>query len=136
MMLIVTPTILYFPMNFLAAAFYSKWKFHHCIMLGAFLQLVGGWVRVAGFFGSEMFSPLLLGTFIFFSANPMILNGISVVANMWFAEDERASATALAGLMAPLGSLFGLGLAGGVAAGMDTEDPVQCMDRLKKIVYI
>ena len=65
---------------------------------------------------------MLVGTFIYFTASPLILNALSVISNLWFADDERAQATAIAGLMAPLGSLFGLGLTGFIAAGMDTED--------------
>lgn len=50
------------------------------------------------------------------------MNAMSVVANMWFADNERAKATAISGLMGPLGALLGLGLAGAVAAGMDVKD--------------
>lgn len=67
--------------------------------------------------------------------NPFILNSISVVSNMWFAENELARSTAISGLMAPLGSLLGLAVAGVFSSGVDTEDPVDCYNRLKNIVY-
>jgi hypothetical protein len=43
---------------------------------------------------------------------------------------------AIAGLMAPLGSLIGLGLTGYIIIGINVNDPVECMSRLQKIVYI
>ena len=54
---------------------------------------------------------------------------------MWFAEDELARSTAISGLMAPLGSLLGLAVAGVFSSGVDKDDPVDCFNRLKNIVY-
>ena len=62
---------------------------------------------------------LEVGTAIFFLSNPIVLNSISLVSNMWFGEQERARATAIAGLMAPVGSLMGLSLSGALTAGVD-----------------
>jgi len=38
--------------------------------------------------------------------------------------------------MAPLGALLGLAMTGVFAAGVDVDDPVDCMNRLKKIIWI
>ena len=38
--------------------------------------------------------------------------------------------------MAPLGALLGLALTGVLAAGVDVDDPVDCMNRLKTIIWI
>jgi len=73
---------------------------------------------------------------LFALTNPFVLSVISLIANLWFGEHERAKATAIIGLMAPVGSLLGLTLAGVLAAGVDTADPVDCMDRLELIVYV
>jgi len=78
---------------------------------------------------------MIVGTFIFYLANPLILNSISMVSNTWFAEDELARATAISGIMAPLGALTGLALAGVIAAGVDVDDPVDCMERLEKMIW-
>ena len=40
---------------------------------------------------------------------------------MWFSDEERGRATAIAGLMAPLGALLGLAMTGAIAAGVDLE---------------
>ena len=105
--------------------------------LAAALQLLGTWIRALSFIGEPegKFWILALGTFIFFLANPFILNSISIISNLWFGADELARSTAISGLMAPLGALLGLGVAGIFSAGVQIDDPVDCMQRLKKIVY-
>ena len=125
-------------MNFVAAWFFAHWKIHHVLFLAAIAQIIGTWVRCLSFIGDEpegKFWILALGTFIFYLVNPFILNSISIVSNMWFAENELARSTAISGLMAPFGSLLGLAVAGVFSSGVDTEDPVDCFNRLKKIVY-
>ena len=79
---------------------------------------------------------LFVGTFIFFIANPLILNSISVIANLWFADDERARCTAICGLMAPLGSLLGLAMTGVIAAGVNSDSQSDCLSRFEEIIYI
>ena len=135
--LIVLPGLIFAPVNFAAAWFFANWKINKILICAALLQLVGGWFRALSFIREPQrgsFSIIILGTFIFFLASPFILNSISIIANMWFAEKERARAMAIAGLMAPLGSLLGLGLTGYIIIGIN-DDPVECMNRLKKIVY-
>ena len=38
--------------------------------------------------------------------------------------------------MAPLGALIGLAVTGVLAAGIDVDDPVDCMERLESISWI
>ena len=124
-------------MNFFANWFFTNWKLNYVLYLAAFLQLAGGWIRTISFFGDPgNFWLLFLGTFVFFVANPFILNSISVIANTWFADNERARATAIAALMTPVGCLCGLGMTGVIARGMDKDSPIVCMERLQSMVYI
>jgi MFS family permease len=134
-LLIVLPTILYPFCNFAASWFFAHWRFHKVLYLASTIMLTGSWVRALSFVGDQFFWPMFLGTFIFFTAVPFILNSMSIVSNMWFPDNERARATAISGLMAPLGSLVGLGMTGAIAAGMDVDDKEQCMNRLQQIVY-
>ena len=89
-----------------------------------------------GQYGTILGGCLSFCTTIFFTANPLILNSIAVIANVWFADDERAQAMAIASLMAPLGSLLGLTISGVIAAGVDETDPVDCYNRFTSMVYI
>jgi len=136
-LLMCMPNLLFAPMNFFSAWFFANFKVHHVLRVAACLQLIGGWVRALSFIGdpNTSFWLLLLGQFLFVVTNPFVLGVISLIANLWFGDHERAKATAISGLMVPVGSLIGLGLAGYLAAGVDSEDPVDCMDRLKLIVY-
>lgn len=131
--LVVLPTILFTPCNFGAAWFFNNWKFSSVLRFGALIQFIGCWLRTLSFIG-DTFWLLVMGQFIFFLANPFVLNSITLIANLWFSDKERAQATAISGLMAPLGSLLGFILAGVFAAGVDSTDPVDCMNRLEGIV--
>jgi hypothetical protein len=134
--LIVMPGLLYTPSNFAAAWFFAHWKIHHVLICAAVLQVVGGWIRALSLIGDEgTYWVLFLGTFIFFVANPFIVNSISIIANMWFADDERARCIAISGLCSPFGSLLGLGLTGVIAVGIDIDDIPMCRSRLKEIIY-
>lgn len=136
---VVLPGLVYAPTNLPAFWFFARYKVHQLLICAALMQVLGGWIRTLSFVDEENYSGtywmLVFGQFIFFVANPFILNSISIIANMWFAEEERARAMAIAGLMAPLGSLLGLGLAGIIIIGLDVDDPIECMNHLKKIVY-
>ena len=69
---------------------------------------------------------LLAGTIIFILSSPIVLNSISLVQNVWFGDEERAKATAIAGLTSPLGSLTGLVLSGALSAGAEVTDQSDC----------
>ena len=97
---------------------------------------MGGWLRALSFLGDQgTYWVLVLGTFVFFVANPFILNSISIIANMWFADNERARCIAISGLTGPFGSLLGLALTGVISIGIDIDDVAMCTSRLKQIIY-
>ena len=137
LLLIVTPTILYAPMNFASASCFAHMKIDYVLKMAAVFQLVGCWIRPLSFLGPDYFWLLTTGTFVFFISNPLVLNAITTIANLWFSDDDRAKATAIAGLMAPLGSLLGLGLTGAISTGLE-EHPDQdvCMEKFEIILWI
>jgi len=49
---------------------------------------------------------IIFGQLIVAAAAPVFLNGISLIANSWFPDNERATATALMTLASPLGSMI------------------------------
>lgn len=75
---------------------------------GSVLILVGNWIRYAGtradngIFGVVMFGQLLLGL-----AQPFALAAPTRYSDLWFSENGRTSATALATLANPLGAAIG-----------------------------
>lgn len=129
---ITLPTLLYAPTNFIAVWLHARMRINSVLYLAAAMQLAGTWLRCLSFIGDPegKFWILMMGTFVFFLPNPLILNMTSKIANLWFAQNEIARATAISGLMAPLGSLLGLALTGVIATGVNVDDPVDCMNRL------
>ena len=87
-------------MNFASASCFAHMKIDYVLKMATVFQLVGCWIRPLSFLGPDYFWLLTLGTFVFFISNPLVLNAITTIANLWFSDDERAKATAIAGLMA------------------------------------
>ena len=94
---------------------------------------MGAWLRMLAFLDGRSVVPLYVGTALLSMATPLSLNGISVIANLWFPDGQRATATALMGLSQPLGILVGLGITGVLAAGLDTEDLAACFDTVRSV---
>ena len=69
----------------------------------------------------DQFWLVIVGMFVFFIANPFILNSISIIANLWFPDHQRARSTAISALMPSIGSILGLGMAGVLAMGVTTD---------------
>ena len=71
-------------------------------------------------------------TLIFQVSQPLTFNSISIISNMWFADHERARASAISGLMTPFGSMIGLILTAFLARGVGKDDSAEvCMERLQ-----
>jgi len=85
----VLPGIVYAPVTYITTVLLARWKMHHVLKLAALLQLVGSWTRVLSFIRTD-FWLLGLGTGIFFISMPLVFNSISLVAKMWFSDEERA----------------------------------------------
>ena len=79
---------------------------------------MGGWTRAFSFIGTD-FRVLGLGAAIFSISNPLVLNSTRMIANMWFAEDERGTAAAIAGAMVPVGCVLGLVMTGMLSTDVD-----------------
>jgi hypothetical protein len=78
------------------------------IIIASGLILVGNWLRYAGtkanggIFGLVMFGQLLIGL-----AQPFVLSSPTRYSDLWFSDQGRTSATALATLANPLGAALG-----------------------------
>jgi hypothetical protein len=89
-------------MNFGASKLYHHFPRWAVLYLACALQLVGAWLRM-GFVWSGHFNFVLLGQALIFASGPITHNVISTFANVWFADNERATATALMILANPAG---------------------------------
>ena len=71
-------------MSFVTASVFNNMKIHHVIYLCCIVQLIGGWMRYMAFLNDGMFWLLFLGTIVYVLALPAALNGVSLIANLWF----------------------------------------------------
>lgn len=134
--LLILPSLLYIPMSFVTASLYNNLLVHHVVYIAAIIQLVGCWIRIFAFYSNQRFWPILIGTAIYVLALPLSANAVSLIANLWFPDDERATATSLMSLSMPLGTLISLLITGIVAAGLDETDPVDCFNRIEEVTII
>jgi FLVCR family MFS transporter 7 len=78
------------------------------IVTASVLVLVGNWIRYAGaratdgHFGVVMFGQIIIGF-----AQPFVLSAPTRYSNLWFSDNGRVSATAVASLANPLGAALG-----------------------------
>jgi FLVCR family MFS transporter 7 len=78
------------------------------IVTASVLVLAGNWIRYAGtratggHFGVVMFGQIIIGF-----AQPFVLSAPTRYSNLWFSDDGRVSATAVASLANPLGAAIG-----------------------------
>lgn len=133
--LVTQPALLYPPFSFVGSYFFARFPIHYVLNMAMALILLGSWVRSLSFAGeSPKFWVLFIGQMMIFMAQPLVMNSISTIANIWFADHERARSTAFSGTMNPIGAIVGLVLTGVIASGVDSDSPTDCLDRLQEIV--
>lgn len=78
------------------------------IIAASVLVLLGNWIRYAGTransgrFGIVMFGQIIIGL-----AQPFVLSAPTRYSNLWFTDNGRVTATALASLANPFGGAVG-----------------------------
>ncbi|KAI5362214.1 Putative major facilitator superfamily, MFS transporter superfamily [Septoria linicola] len=98
---------------FVVAAPATIWVLNHhgpkvSILVASALVLAGNWIRYAGtranhgYFGVVMFGQILIGL-----AQPFVLAAPTRYSNMWFSDEGRVAATAVASLANPFGGALG-----------------------------
>jgi predicted MFS family arabinose efflux permease len=75
------------------------------LRIGASILIVGCWFRQICSVENNKFWYIIVGQFIISFANPIYLSASNIIANRWFADNERALATSMIGLSIPLGSV-------------------------------
>ena len=117
------PHFTYFPMTFVTSYMFANMQPVNVFRCAPFFMIIGGWCRLLAFTGSNNFWIFFASNCVFTLAQPILLNGISIVTVSWFKEKERATATAIIGLGPHLGSLAGPTISGIFAKGLDKTDP-------------
>lgn len=103
----------FMPAYLLSAYLYNNTSLWFVQFLAALVTLVGGWIRLVAIFDNNNFWWVVIGQGIVAVGSPLCVGGISIIANQWFGDEERAKATALMTISNPIGLFTGFAFAMG-----------------------
>lgn len=73
-------------------------------MIAVLVTFVGAWMRLASMLYLEsQFWWIVAGQAVIGIGSPLLVGGISIIANQWFGDNERGKATAIMTLSNPVG---------------------------------
>jgi len=105
---------LYLPGSLLAATLMSKHGLRYCMVWGALMNSIAGWIRYVSAMPALQDGPewlpytvLLTGQCVAAIAQPLFTNAPTVVSVEWFATEERDIATTIAALFNLIGNAAG-----------------------------
>ncbi|KAL9651125.1 hypothetical protein ABK040_002842 [Willaertia magna] len=112
--------VMYVPMSGVSSYLMKHYGVKKPLLLAMFLNFIGGWIRFLGYKkGSEIFFWVaFIGQTCTATAQPLITNAPTLVANNWFGEKERTTATTIATFVAILGSGVAFGVGPLLVSGM------------------
>lgn len=91
-------------------------------MSAAVVTLVGAWIRlISQLYPEGQFWWVVAGQGLIGIGSPLLVGGLSIIANQWFGDNERGKATGIMTLANPIGMLLGF-IIQGVFAGVMYEE--------------
>ena len=123
------------PMTLISVWVYSRFSTSGVLRCVVTLQVAGAACRALCFF-TESFWPVAIGSYLCSCCNPFFLNVMTIIANRWFTDNERALATALLIIGSPIGVGVSYGLTGYWFIGIkdQREDPKEFLELLKTLM--
>ena len=122
----LSSSVWYVPMTMCSSLMYSKMKRHHVMIIAAAMQVAGAWFRLIPC--DQKFWPILVGQTIVAASLPIVLNAVSLVANLWFGEKERNIATTIPSLASVSGSIFCLAITGMISGNIPLASELKPSD--------
>lgn len=98
------------PLGFAASWALNTLGLRRSVVVFAWVNMIGGWVRYLGEFGKtphERLAIVYVGQILAAIAQPVILDCPTLMAATWFGENERAEANTVASIANPLGIAIG-----------------------------
>jgi hypothetical protein len=106
---------LYLPGTFLSMWTFNKYSLRAGLLVGAFMTVVGGWIRYGSSFGDvpsgAAYGGLLFGQCISGLSQPFFTNIPAKVGSRWFSVKERDLATTVGAVFNVIGIAIGTGVA-------------------------
>ena len=101
----------FFPAFIVSTLLYNVTSLKNVLSVASGLMLIGAWIRVFSMLNNN-FWWIVVGQSIIAAAGPMVTSSISIIANLWFADNERSTATSIMSLSNPIGSFSSLFIQG------------------------
>lgn len=103
-MLILPFVILFIPLIFPANYLINNYGISIPVYIASVTLIIGAWIRM---FVNSHFSFLIAGQVVMAMGQPFVLSTPAKLAGVWFGDKERAIATTLGSLAAPIGAVIG-----------------------------
>lgn len=94
--------LLFMPAFIVATQLYNVLTLRKVLLICSIMILIGAWMRLLSLPFNNMWW-LIAGQTIIGISSPLTTGGVSIIANYWFADNERARATSLMLVSNPLG---------------------------------
>lgn len=96
--------LIYIPFSFLATYMFNSYRRDKVLKFAAAMQILGAVFRMLSYF-TQTFWPIFVGALILASTAPFGFNSISMIAEVWFSDKQRATATSVMGISDIIGML-------------------------------
>ena len=93
----------FLPAFIVSTMLFNRYESRTVLSISAVIMFVGAWVRLVAL-PTGNFWWVVFGQAVIASAGPMVTSSISIIANNWFSDRERATATSIMSLSNPFGS--------------------------------
>lgn len=103
-----TSALLFLPSFIVATKMYNRWSLRTVLFICSILILIGAWMRMLTAVTGN-FWWIIAGQTIIGVSSPITTGGVSIIANYWFADNERARATSLMMVSNPIGIFLSFG---------------------------
>lgn len=117
----------YFPAFIVSTLLYNRLECRTVLIIASLTMIIGGWTRSLAAI-SNNFWWIVIGQGIIACSGPMVTCAISIIANNWFGDGERALATAIMSLSNPLGSFLSFVIQGIFSAVVTSNTKGQTLD--------
>jgi predicted MFS family arabinose efflux permease len=96
--------LFFLPSFLVATQMYNKMSLRKVLLICSIMIVAGAWMRMLVVFNNQ-FWWVIAGQTIIGMSSPITTGAVSIIANFWFADNERGRATALMLVSNPLGIL-------------------------------
>ena len=103
-MSITLAPLIYIPFSFIATFMYNNIRRDKVLKFAACMQIAEALIRMCSAI-TETFWPIFVGSLMLAASAPFGFNSISMIANVWFGDRQRATATSLMGIADIIGAL-------------------------------